>query len=45
MEYWYWLSGSQLVEQKHSSFLLLLLERLYQFIKMLKENERDKRVC
>lgn len=45
MEYWYWLSDIQLVEQKHSSFLLLLLERLYQFIKMLKENERDKRVC
>lgn len=44
MEYWYWLSDIQL-EQKHSSFLLLLLERLYQFIKMLKENERDKRVC
>lgn len=36
MEYWYWLSGSQL-EQKYSSFLLLLLERLYQFIKMWKK--------
>lgn len=41
MEYWYWLSDSQL-EQKFSSFLLLLLKRLYQFIKMLKENEREK---
>lgn len=45
MEYWYWLSDIQLVEQMHSSFLLLLLKRLYQFIIMLKENEREKWVC
>lgn len=44
MEYWYWLSDIQL-EQKYSYFLLLLLERLYQFIKMFKENEREKWVC